>query len=212
MILKHATPIVHQHEIYLSDPEEQKDFDKVVLLLHGFQLDGYFMFKRFKNAFGPGVKVVAPNAPFLMPIKKENNWVPRYSWYFYDGEKKDFYVNYEPAALWLKEAMEKINPEAKETVIIGYSQGGYIAPRVAQAISETSKVIGLNSIFRKGRYQAMEGVSYYQINGVQDQVVSAKEAQEEFESQKLQGSFTTLDMEHPLNRQMIEKAVELANS
>lgn len=202
-------PITHSHDAYIS---ENEDFDEVALLLHGFQLDGYFMFKRYAKKFGERTKVVSPNAPFLVPLKKGTEWSPRYGWYFYDASKKSFYINYDPAAIWLRDLMKKINPEGKKTTVIGYSQGGYIAPKAAELIPETRKVIGINSIFRSERFKVRPEVAYHQVNGSLDEIVSPQEAREEYDKmseQNPQGKFLLVEAEHPLNRTLVDKSLEL---
>lgn len=197
------------HDVYVG---ENDDFDEVVLLLHGYQLDGYFMFKRFKKRFGNNVKVIAPNAPFPVPLKTDDGWEPRYGWYFYDPAKKNFYVNYEPAAKWLAQLAAKLNPLGKKTTIIGYSQGGYLAPKAAELIPECRKVLGINSIFRSSRFEVRSDIDYLQINGEQDDIVNPREAQEEFEAMQAKGAkgnFVLSQASHPLTRDLLNEAMEL---
>ena len=201
-------PISHEHQVYLS---ENQEFDRVLLLLHGYQLNGQFMFKRYADSFGQRVKVIAPNAPFLAPIKKADGWEARYSWYFYDSDKMSFIINYEPAAKWLASLMEQVNPLGKPLTIIGYSQGGFIAPKVAELATNVEKVIGINSIFRSERFTIKPEAQYIQINGSLDDIVPSKQAKTEFDKligKGASGQFIELEEGHPLNRNLIKRSLE----
>lgn len=206
MKIKLSVPIEHTHEIYTS---ENENFDHVILLLHGFQLDGRFMYKRFAKRFGSKTKIISPNAPFMVPLKKENEWLPRYGWYFYDAQTKSFYIDYEPAAKWLSDVMKELNPQKKKTTIIGYSQGGYLAPKVAELLEEATRVVGINCVFRSNRFAVRNTVRYDQIHGKQDSIVSMEEAKMEFLQIKkagIQGEFLETESEHLLNSDLIKKA------
>lgn len=197
-------PVIHDHEVHIS---ENEDYDKVVLLLHGFQLNGYFMYKRFAPLFDEKTKVISPNAPFIIPLQKGNDWEARYSWYYYHSQKKNFYINYEPAANWLKELTCQFNQKKAPVTIIGYSQGGYLAPKAAELIEECDKVIGINSVFRSERFEFKDRVQYNQINGSLDKVVSPEEAKQEFGtliSKGAKGDFSTVAEDHLLNRNLVQ--------
>ncbi|MEX1099983.1 MAG: hypothetical protein WEB87_06130 [Bacteriovoracaceae bacterium] len=211
MKISRELPIEYSHDVHVS---ENESFDQVVLLLHGFQLDGKFMFKRFEKKFGARTKIIAPNAPFLVPLKKEKDWVPRYSWYFYHAQKKNFYINYEPAAKWVTKLMEQLNPEKKELAIMGYSQGGYLAPKVAELLEETVQVVGINSIFRSERFKIKENVRYDQVQGALDTIVSPVEAKAEFLAMRkagAHGEFRQVEEEHLLNQRLVQAALDLAH-
>lgn len=209
MKISKTYPIKHAHDIYTNNAE---DYEKVVLLLHGFQLNGHFMYKRFEKLLPKDTLVIAPNAPFVVPLKKDNAWEPRYGWYFYDPNKKSFYINYEPAALWLSELMQDLNNKFKPLTIIGYSQGGFIAPKVAELIKQTEKVIGINAIFRSERFSIRDDVTYSQVHGTEDSIVSFGDARLEFNKIKATGAngdFFELKEDHFLNRNLVREALNL---
>lgn len=198
--------IVHENEV--------DHYDRVLLCLHGHQLDGRFMHKRFAPLVGPKTKVISPNAPFLVPLKKEEHWEARYSWYFYDSGKKNFYINYDPAAHWLSKLIRLKNPDHKPVTILGYSQGGYLAPKVGELISECDKVIGINSIFRTKRFKIRKDIEYFQLNGSKDKIVSCHEAKEEFQLLKeigAKGAFETCEEGHLLNQSLIKQVARSLN-
>lgn len=228
MKISRSIPLEHPQDIHISEASDSsvlKDFDHVLLLLHGFQLDGSFMFKRFEKKFGPKTLIVAPNAPFLVPLLKqkekekekekayEKEWLPRYGWYFYDSLKKKFVIDYEPASQWLKALMKDLNPEKKETTILGYSQGGYLAPKAAELIKETTQVIGVNCVFRSNHFEMRQGVRYEQVHGKQDSIVSLEEAKEEFLKMRdagAEGEFLEVESDHLLNHKLVEASLSLS--
>ena len=209
MKIKVEAPIQYPHDVYVS---ENNQFEEVVLLLHGYQLDGRFMFKRYAGNFGPEVKVISPNGPFPVPLKKDNEWNARYSWYFYNSKEKNFYINYEPAAKWLCALLRQLNPQRKKTTVLGYSQGGYLAPKVAELAPETKKVVGINCVYRSTRFKVREDVEYHQVHALQDAIVSPQEAKEEFQRLKelgAQGSFVEIEATHLLNHALIRESLQL---
>jgi len=198
--------IVHENEV--------DNYERALLCLHGYQLDGRFMHKRFAPLVDAKTKVISPNGPFLAPLKKDDAWEARYSWYFYDSAKKNFYINYEPAAEWLSELIKLKNPRNKPVTILGYSQGGYLAPKVGELISECDKVIGINSIFRADRFEVKNRIEYVQLNGTEDKIVSSQDAKHEFQLLKekgAKGAFETCEEGHLLNQSLIKKTASFLN-
>ncbi|MCO4753055.1 MAG: hypothetical protein KC478_01165 [Bacteriovoracaceae bacterium] len=209
MKISKSVPIIHSHDIYTTENDE---YDEVVLLLHGFQLNGYFMFKRFEKRFGPKVKVIAPNAPFIVPLKKDQGWEARYGWYFYDSDTRNFYINYDPAANWLSELLKDLNSNNSPVTIIGYSQGGYIAPKVAELVPEVKKVVGINCIFRSERFKIKKNTTYSQVHGNEDTLVAFTEARSEFLRLKelgVEGEFIEVCEDHFLNGNLIKATMDL---
>ena len=180
----------HSNEV--ENPKE------VFLLLHGYMLDGKFMFDVLKQYLPEDALIISPNGPFLIPQKKDDGFRACYSWYFFDPIKKSFYVNFEPAANMLSSLLETVSPDLPVTVI-GYSQGGYIAPKVAELNDNIKRVIGLACIFRNDRFKERD-IEYHQIHSKTDIVVSFEDSYAEFEQLKHNGQYIQLDNEgHKLN-------------
>lgn len=150
------------HDLYTNNVDH---FDSIYLLLHGYLLDGEFMFNKLKDALPKNSLIIAPNGPFMVPQKKGEEYFPKYSWYFFDPNKKSFYINYEPAADYLKTILSKYNPNKKPVTIIGYSQGGYLSPKVAEIVPEVKKVIGLACVFRNTKFEFRSDITFHQIHG-----------------------------------------------
>lgn len=173
------------HDLYTNN---LKEFDSIYLLLHGYLLDGEFMYNKLKESLPENSLIIAPNGPFMVPQKKGEEYFPKYGWYFFDPLKKSFYINYEPAAEYLKTILSIYNPKKKPVTIIGYSQGGYLSPKVAQIIPEITKVIGLACVFRNTKFNYRNDVVYHQIHGNIDLAVEMAGALEEWVTLKEKGN------------------------
>lgn len=171
---------------------------RVFLLLHGYLLDGQFMIDTISDHLPEDSIIIAPNGAFLVPQKKEDRYFPKYSWYFFDPHTKSFYINYDPAAQMLNSLLVNITKGLPVT-IIGYSQGGYIAPKVAELNKDVDTVIGLACIFRPERFLQRD-IAYHQIHSDADLVVNYHESKSEFQRLEFKGRFLTLrDEGHKLN-------------
>lgn len=173
------------HDLYTNN---LKEFDSIYLLLHGYLLDGEFMYNKLKESLPENSLIIAPNGPFMVPQKKGEEYFPKYGWYFFDPLKKSFYINYEPAAEYLKTILSIYNPKKKPVTVIGYSQGGYLSPKVAQIVPEITKVIGLACVFRNTKFNYRNDVVYHQIHGNIDLAVEMAGALEEWVNLKEKGN------------------------
>ncbi len=170
---------------------ECEDPKRIYLLLHGYMLDGKFMIDTLKQYLPNDALIISPNAPFLIPHKKGDTFFARYSWYFLEPKEKKFFVGLEPAARFLSDLLDQFNKELPVT-IIGYSQGGFLAPKVAQLCQRVDKVIGLACIFRN-KYFEKRDITYSQVHSVEDGIVSPEEAQTQFEMLNSKGEFIKID-------------------
>jgi predicted esterase len=161
---------------------------RVYLLLHGYLLDGEFMINKFKDYLPSDSLIISPNAPFPVPVKKKEFYIPKYAWYFFDSTLKKYYIGLEPAKDFIKSILVKFNPENLPITVIGYSQGGYLAPKIAELEFPIEKVIGIACTFRNKNFEYSPKVSYHQIHGIDDIIVDPANSQEEFSELKKLGN------------------------
>ena len=174
---------------------------RVYLLLHGYLLDGKYMNDEFSDVFEEDSLVISPNGPFLVPVKKGEKYFPKFAWYFFDPIKKNYYIDYDPGAKYLRDILSEFNPTKLPVTVIGYSQGGYLAPRVANYCPEVDQIISIASVFRPDRFKINPKVSYVQINSKNDVVVNSSEAFSEGEKMKSLGAMYDLTLlENPGHR------------
>ena len=121
---------------------------EVILLLHGLNERGRRIYRKLLPYLPHDALIIAPNAPFPLPRQKENRMVLGYTWYFYDKFERNYYLNQDMARSWLRELLKLKNPDKLPLTVIGFSQGGYLAPLLGSDIPETKLVIGLGCEFR----------------------------------------------------------------
>ena len=188
------------HEAEVSLPPGPK---RVYLLLHGYLLDGKFLYDQLVDVLPKSEVILAPNGPFMVPVKKKDEFLAKYAWYFFDPNKKSYYINFEPAAEFIKSMLIEMDLIRKPITVIGYSQGGYLAPKIAEIIPAVDSVIGLACCFRNQRFQYRSNVIYNQINSEDDLVVAYQGAKDEFQTLRNRGNIgqmiTLKDSGHKLD-------------
>jgi predicted esterase len=200
--------IEHHAEVHL--PENPK---RVFLLLHGYMLDGKYIFDKLKKILPEDCAIVAPIGPFMVPYKKREEYVQRFAWYFFDPKKKVYYIDFGPASEFIKSILLDLDLLNNSITVIGYSQGGYLAPKLSECIPSVDSVIGIACCYRNERFQYKENTKLHQINSEEDLVVDYKSAKEEFDilrSRGNTGQFITLPGgSHKLNDNYIDEVQKL---
>jgi predicted esterase len=175
----------YEHEIIIQKGQNPK---RCFVLLHGYLLDAEYIFNKLLPALNENDLVIAPNGPFLIPVKKKEIHIPKYSWYFFDPTIKTYYINFEPAADYVSQIINNYNTNNLPITIIGYSQGGYLSPKIAESNKLIDTVIGLSCSFRNESFIFNPKVNYHQIHGDADLVVKIKNSIEEWEYLKTKGN------------------------
>ena len=167
-----------QMEGVIRRPESPR---QVVLLLHGLGERGKRIFRKLLPYLPANALVIAPNGPFPLPRVKENRMSYGHSWYFYDKFERTYFINQDLAKYWLRDLLKMENPESLPVTIIGFSQGGYLAPLVGKEISETKHVIGLACEFRTTLIHEKLPFTMDAIHGEKDEIIPLNMAYEEKE-------------------------------
>ncbi len=102
-----------------------------------------------------------------------------HSWYFYDKLEKRYFTTQDLAKYWLRDLIHLENPAKLPVTIIGFSQGGYLAPLVGLEIPETRLVVGLACEFRSNLLTALPCFPLVAVHGDADGVVSAEASRRE---------------------------------
>ncbi|MDJ0835107.1 MAG: hypothetical protein QNK37_01240 [Acidobacteriota bacterium] len=131
---------------YLTRPVDRPK--RMVLLLHGFQQTGGTILRLLGGCFDQDTLVVAPNGLFPYPYRSGNGYKIGYAWYFYDPVTGVYGVTMDPARTMLKKLVNGLGYAHLPKWVAGYSQGGYLAPFVAQDLEGVTRVIGVNSRYR----------------------------------------------------------------
>lgn len=170
-------PFRVEHEAQVSLPSNPK---RVYLLLHGFQQNGSFMFDQLRSVLPQDSAIIAPDGPLSTPIKRNEGYDLKYAWYFFDALNKKYLIDYMPAAEFLKSILLELNLLKKPITVIGYSQGGYLAPKIAEVIPSVDTVIGIACTFRNEKFAYRNSVMIHQINSNSDTIIDFEGAKEEF--------------------------------
>ena len=124
---------------------------ELILLLHGYSQSGGSIFSKLVNALPEDTAVLAPNGPFLIPEKNpeksEEKYRAGYSWYFYNFQTDEYVIDMKPSLEFLATGIERLGFSGLPLRIIGFSQGGYLAPFVGERLSQTRQVISLHSTY-----------------------------------------------------------------
>ena len=122
--------------------------DRVILLLHGYAQNSQEIIDSFKSLIDESdAHWLVPNGVFPIPKKRKDYISYRFAWYFYNTVKQEYYIDFDYPSHVLSGLLAKLNTKDKAVTIIGYSQGGYLAPFVAQRYPQAQKVIGTKKMY-----------------------------------------------------------------
>ncbi len=165
---------------------EQAD-GPVLVLLHGYSDTGAGIWNRiFVNSEYPGC-LFAPNAPFPVPQKTENDWKELYAWYFRSLQPPRDIINPESSVSAMVQIMTQLKLMDREKWIIGYSQGGYFAPHLFRHIPRITRFLGMGAAYRIHDYPKNPSVMVDAMHGEVDQVVSCEKSILGFQELKKMG-------------------------
>lgn len=145
----------------------------VILVLHGYQQDGRFILRQLAPYLPQDKHILSVNGPFPVPLKSPRGWRLTYSWYFYDLGEDVYHITMEPAVKMLKELLTQLGLEERVKQVVGFSQGGYIAPFITKELSAAEQVVGLHARFRSSELTESYKFRLDNINGGQDEIVEA---------------------------------------
>jgi predicted esterase len=186
--------------------EVEASSDKLVLFLHGYSDHGPSLAKRVLRGQALGLPWLAPNAPFPVPIKTADGFREAYSWYFMNLETREFYVSPKVAGQMLTQLLRRLNLLDREIIIVGFSQGGFFAPFVAQELKNVKKVIGVGAAYPEEFYRPPQPWSLDAIHGEADEVVPLVRTQETLQKLNALGQATSLtvipSVKHDVSREV----------
>lgn len=161
--------------------------EQVILLLHGLHERGLRIFRKLVTHLPANALIIAPNAPFPLPREKEGRTEYGYCWYFYDRQTKSYYLNQKLAVSWLTELLRAKNISHLPLTIIGFSQGGYLAPMLGHALPQTKLVIGLGCEFRDNLVDEKIQFPLVGLHGAEDKIVNVDHSRKDAEILKAKG-------------------------
>jgi predicted esterase len=176
---------------------------EIILLLHGYNERGRRIFRKLLPYLPKEALILAPNGPFPLPRPKEDRLDFGFAWYFFDRFKKTYLINQDLPKNWLREFVRQNNPDHLPLTIIGFSQGGYLAPLAGLLLPETKLVVGLGCEFRSPLLPQICPFPLVGLHGEQDEVISPASSQKEAEVLQQRGFdcewFLIHDCKHEVN-------------
>lgn len=179
--------------------------DSIVLLLHGLNERGKRIYRKLLPYLPKNAIVIAPNGPFPLPRQKDGRLSYGHAWYFYNKLEQCYFIDQTLAKNWLRDLVKYENPEKLPVTIIGFSQGGYLAPLVGEEIPETNLVIGLACEFRTTLIKKIPAFKMIAIHGTEDEIVRIEPAKKEIQTLNEQGhkiDFHSVSGTHEINSEM----------
>ena len=171
----------------IREPEQPR---QAIILLHGYSETGGKMLRRLGTVLPQDALILAPNAPFPQVLaRNEIGYEIGFSWYFHDPQKDEYFIDMEVALSCLSEVIARKVPAGLRITLIGFSQGGYLAPFVAsREASRVKRVIGIGCQFLDEELVSPLGFEIHGIHGEEDDVVNAAVSQRSHEKLILAGA------------------------
>lgn len=141
-----------------------------MILLHGYQDHALSMTRRmgWLDADLP-FAILAVNAPFPVPIWKPEGFIEDYSWYFRDTSRNLMIVHPSDTARKVAAIAESTGVAKGPIVLLGFSQGGFLAPFVAKLLPTTKAIIAVGSGYPPEPYGELDRrVRVFGIHADQD--------------------------------------------
>jgi predicted esterase len=182
---------------------------EVILLLHGLGERGKRIYRKLLKCLPQDALVIAPNGPFPIRRNKSDRMDFGHSWYFYDKFERKYFITQDLAKYWLRDLLKIENEKGLPVTIIGFSQGGYLAPVAGKEIAETRLIIGLACEFRSNLILEKPSFPLVAVHGAKDEIVPLSSALTERE--KLTQTGIPVDF-HIIENAAHEINFEMANA
>jgi predicted esterase len=158
-----------------------KESTNKILLLHGYGQNNEVIYEDFKDLITNDCHWIIPNGFFPIPKKRPDKIIYRYAWYFYNDVKQQYFIDFKYPVEVIKSFLNIILPSSGYKLkIIGYSQGGYLAPFLGQAIDQTEQVIGINCNYRVDMLEKVFKFQLDAIHGQEDGIVDPNNSYHSF--------------------------------
>lgn len=157
----------------------QGEPDILTIYLHGYaDHGGSFTRRLFPDGYPEELHQIAaliPNGPFPIPVKSDDGWREAYAWYFFDDSQQKMIISPETAQKAISTMIDDFGYIDTPKVIVGFSQGGFLAPYLAQHLKNVISVVGIGTHFLpdyflplKQRFKTRPTV--HAIHGANDEV------------------------------------------
>ncbi len=172
-------------DYFLREPKEAKE---LIILLHGYQQMGETVLHFMESSFDERFVVISPNGPYPVPYKHRTGYRLGFAWYYFDPQTGIYSIDMSLAVEYVK-ALADTSPWAHlPKRIVGYSQGGYLAPFAALALENVKQVVGVNCRFRDEVLMDPLPFRLDAVHGAADAMVDPERAQKSHQAIIVRGS------------------------
>lgn len=181
-----------------------KNPKRLFLLLHGFSQRGESLMKKLSPVLPQDAVVLSPNAPFPAPYKTDSGYLEAYAWYFYLAKENRFVIPPGPAVQALKKLIAKLGYDKLPVTIIGFSQGGYLAPVVAKEM-KVDHVISVSADYLARYYSKDDRFRLDAIHGAKDEISPIDISKKNLEALKKELGLNATFFELPNTRHEVDE-------
>ncbi len=161
---------------YRIRPAKTAEPRELILLLHGFAESGQRILEKLEPLLPAEAVVLAPDGPFPMPHRAEHGYIMTHSWYLYDPLTKEYFIDMQLALGFLANGIAQLKLAHLPKRIIGFSQGGYLAPFAAQKLSDVRQIIGVACEYLSDELTGALPARIDAVHGSADEVVALGDA------------------------------------
>jgi predicted esterase len=170
-------------DYFLQAPlHSQRMAKRLVVLLHGYEQSGEKMMEKLRDVLPSDAAILAPNGPFPLPRRTDSGYRIGFSWYFWNPITNEYFIDMEIGVSFIRELVSSLGLGALPTTLIGFSQGGYLSPFLAEAMPQVDHVIGLGCEFLTDEIKLPVKYRVDAVHGALDDVVSAEGAKKAHEA------------------------------
>ncbi|WP_412470719.1 acyl-CoA thioester hydrolase/BAAT C-terminal domain-containing protein [Halobacteriovorax sp. RT-2-4] len=166
--------------IEVGNPKAQK----TLLVLHGFAQNNEQIKENIVDKFSSEIiqnfRILIPNGIFPIPKIRPKEITYRYSWYFYDHTRQKYYIDMSTPIQALGNYLKANAIDFKHVIIIGYSQGGYLAPIMASYLPGIKASIAINANTRVDKLGENLSFDHLSIHNEGDPVVEFQNSHNSF--------------------------------
>ncbi len=158
-------------DYFLVNPEGKK----LLVLLHGYEQSAEKIYSKVKSALPKDAAILVANGLYPVHQRKDDHYEVGFAWYLYDDLTDEYLFDQRPAASVMKSLIENLGFKGAPKILVGYSQGGYFAPFLAQELDNVNRLVGVSCHFLVDEIKSPT----YQIDGLHgenDEVVKAQDA------------------------------------
>lgn len=184
--LKHFSvnlPITYRHDPVDTLSLDSPPAKELILGLHGFTDSAKALQRRLGDFSSlSSAARLFPNGPFPLPVRIEGGYKEAYAWYFFDMDRNRVVISPDPALTLIQSLVRELGYEDTPKTLIGFSQGGFLAPFLAASLKNVRRMICIGSGYRVDDYVSLGELQVFGLHGEKDEVISVERSRQQFQA------------------------------